>query len=142
MLALELVEQLFTVSASQAINYGDCRQAVTSTGPRQRRPSQAQSWFPKETCRRALPECRLRPTDEEQAVASSWGQALRSNKGQLNTDLKSLNYTKVFSCSEKSEMYYFFPPGVSVNLYTVPSLARLGITTPPLEIYEEATSAY
>lgn len=30
-LALELVEQLFTVSASQAINYGDCRQAVTST---------------------------------------------------------------------------------------------------------------
>lgn len=66
MLALELVEQLFTVSASQAINYGDCRQAVTSTRPRRRRPSQAQSWFPKETSRRALPECRLRPTGEAQ----------------------------------------------------------------------------
>lgn len=51
-LAPELVEQLFTVSASQAINYGDCRQAVTATEPRRRRPSQAQSRFPRENSQR------------------------------------------------------------------------------------------
>lgn len=72
MLALELVEQLFTVSASQAINYSDCRQAVTSTKPRRRRPSQAQSWFPEENYERALPDLRLHPTDEAQGMASSW----------------------------------------------------------------------
>lgn len=34
-------------------------------------------------------------------MSSSWGQALQSNKGQLNTDLKSLNYTKVVPLLQK-----------------------------------------
>lgn len=88
MLALELLEQLFTVSASQAINYGDCRQAVTVTEPRRRRPSQAESRFPRENPQRASPELRLHPTDVAQAAASSWGQALQSKQEQLNKDLK------------------------------------------------------
>lgn len=110
MLALELVEQLFTVSASQVIKYGDCRQAVTSTEPRQRRPSQAQSWFPKENSQRALPELSLHPTDEAQAVASSWGQALQSNKGQLNIDFKcSLYYTNLVPLNNEMTTTKYFP---------------------------------